>query len=383
MENLYLKYGNKKDCNGCGACVYICPVNAISMIEDEEGFLYPKIDENKCIHCDKCKKYCSNFNDSKSKNITYRGINKSKEDLYISSSGGIFLAFAKKIIEEKGVVFGVKYDENLDVIHDYAENIEEVKKFCGSKYVRSDLKDSYKKAKEFLEEGRKVLFTGSSCQIQGLNIFLKKKYDNLITMDIICHANPSPKVFKMYIAELEKTKNKKVVNVIFRKKSEGWRNQNPIIEYEDGQTEKEKTFISAFLKEIINRPSCHECKFASSQRVSDITIGDFWGVEKIEPNLDEKLGVSIFIINTDKAEKELEEINDKIDSKIVDFDKIKIYNHFDNVQPNFKRKKFFKELDNSENIIDVMKKYNNDTILDKIRNKIRKKVWRKNNGKNK
>lgn len=383
MENLYLKYGKKKDCNGCGGCIYVCPVHAISMVEDEEGFLYPKINEEKCINCKKCEKYCSNFNNNHSKKIAYRGINQNKDDLKISSSGGIFLILARKVIENNGVVFGVKYDEKLNVIHGYAESIEDVKKFCGSKYVRSNLGNSYENVKKFLDQGREVLFTGTSCQIQGLNIFLKKKYTNLITMDIICHGNPSPKIFKKYIEELETINNKKIKNIYFRKKSNGWRNQNTVIEYIDGTEEIEKTYIKAFLKELINRPCCYDCKFASLNRVSDITIGDCWGIENIEPDINEELGVSLFIINTDKGTEILEKVKDRINIRRLECDKIIKYNHFCNVLPNFKRKRFFKEVNKTNSIIKTMKKYNDETILDKIINKIRIIIWRKNNAKNK
>lgn len=377
MENVYLKYGDKRECNGCGACQYICPVNAIEMIKDEEGFEYPHIDESKCIHCDKCKKYCSNFNKSTLKSVTYRGINKNRDDLAISSSGGIFLAFAKKIIEQNGVVFGVKYDKQLKVIHDYAETLEGIKEFCGSKYVRSDIKNSYQQVKKFLEEGRKVLFTGTSCQVQGLNVFLKKEYDNLLTMDIICHANPSPKAFELYVEEIQKSRNKKVKNISFRSKQEGWRNQNPVIEYTDGSKEIEKTFMTAFIKEIINRPSCYSCPFASESRVSDITIGDFWGVEKVEPELDESLGISIFLVNSQKAENALKQIENEIDLKRVDFTKVKGYNHFSNVQESLKRKTFFQKMNKGESVLILMKKLNHDTITYRIINKIRNTIRRK------
>ena len=378
MENIYLKSGNKVECNGCGACQYICPVNAIKMVKDIDGFEYPCIDEKKCIHCNKCKSYCSNFNIEEQKSIAYRGINKNIEDLKISSSGGIFLAFATKIIEEKGVVFGVKYDNNMNTIHDYGETLEEIKKFCGSKYVRSDLGNSYNKVKDFLEKGKKVLFTGTSCQVQGLNLFLGKKYDNLLTMDIICHANPSPKIFKKYIEEKEKEKNKKIVNISFRDKKEGWKSQMPVIKYEDGSIERDKTYFSSFVKEMINRPSCYNCKFASPYRISDITIGDLWGVDYIEPKLDTKMGVSLFLINTDKGKKELEKVYDRIDIKEIDFDEAKKYNHFSNVQENFKRKKFFKKIEDGYSVIETMKKLNHDNIFDKIFNKVRKIIGRKN-----
>lgn len=381
MENLFLKYGNKKECNGCGACKYICPVNAIEMVTDEEGFEYPCIDEKKCIHCNKCKRYCSNFNENSCQSVTYRGINKNLEDLKISSSGGIFLALARKVIEEKGVVFGVKYEDNLNVVHDFAESMEDVKKFCGSKYVRSDLKNTYQLAKKFLDSGRKVLFTGTSCQIQGLNIYLEHEYDNLLTMDIICHANPSPKVFQLYIKEIEKSRNKRIKNISFRTKENGWRNQTPVIEYVDGTKEEEKTFLTSFLKEMINRPVCYQCKFATENRISDITIGDFWGVEEIEPELEEKLGVSVLLVNTDKGKNTIKKLENYIDLKEINFNRMKDFNHFHNVDVNLKRKRFFRDIENGKNVLEIMKKYNHDNIIYKVVNKVRKIVRRKNGGK--
>ncbi len=372
MENKYIKYNIKSECNGCGICSHACPVNAIKMEEDDEGFFYPRIDENICIKCNKCKKICSNYNIIEKESEVYSGINKNKQDLKISSSGGIYLLFAKEILKENGVVFGVKYDENLNVIHDFATKIDDAIQFCGSKYVRSDLKDSYKKCKEFIEEGKKVLFTGTSCQIQGLNVYLGKNYKNLITIDIICHANPSPKVFKLYIEELEKNKGKKIKKISFRSKETGWKNQTPIIEYDDGEKEEERTFTKAFSRELINRECCYNCKFASIYRVSDITIGDFWGVEKIEPNIDYSMGASIFLINTEKAKRFLDKVKDNVDIKPVKFSDVSKYNHFSNVFPNERRKKFFKELNkNNESVLKLMQKYSKITIRAKIKRKVK------------
>lgn len=372
MENKYLKNGIKSECNGCGICSTICPVNAIRMKEDEEGFLYPVIDEDICIKCNKCKNYCSNFNNKNTESEVYRGINKDVEDLKISSSGGIFLLFAKEILKENGIVFGVRYDENLRVIHDFANNLDDAKKFCGSKYVRSDLNDTYKKCKRFLEQGKKVLFTGTSCQVQGLNVYLGKNYENLITMDIICHANPSPKVFKLYIDELERKTGKKIKNISFRSKKNGWRNQTPIIEYDDGSSEEEKTFIKAFLRELINRDCCFNCKFASKYRISDVTIGDFWGIEKIEPNIDYSNGASIFLVNSEKAKQFLEKIEHNVDMRVLKFDSISQYNHFSNVIQNERKYTFYRKLNkDKKNVITLMEKYSKITMKNKIKRKIK------------
>ena len=367
----YFKTLNKIDCNGCGACSLVCPVHCLKMEKDEEGFLYPVKDESKCIHCGKCEKACSNFNDKKEENEkAYIAINKNIEDLNKSSSGGMYLILAKYVVEQKGVIFGVTYDKDLNVIHSYAENEKGIYKFCGSKYVRSDLKDSYQKAQEFLNQDRLVLFTGTACQISGLKHYLNKEYENLITCDILCHANPSPLVFDIYKRNLEKKYNKKIVNFKFRAKETGWRNQYPLVEFENGEKVEEEEFFKIFISEIINRPSCYFCKFASMRRITDFTIGDLWGIEKIDPSVDETNGVSLLTVNSEKGSKIFDKIKDKIDYKETDYKLVASYNHYQNVQIPSKREKFFKEVKsekiNDDNIIYKIRKYTKVPMYTKI-----------------
>ena len=277
MNKTYFESNKKRDCTGCGACALICPQKCIKMIEDEEGFLYPKIDKTKCIKCNLCIKNCANKNDKKDINErAFAVINKSNVQRENSSSGGFFYLLAEYVINNNGVVFGVTFNEDLVAIHKYAVNMKQCKEFCGSKYVRSDLKDSFQQAEAFLKQDRIVLFTGTACQINGLKKYLKKDYNNLILCDILCHANPSPKVFKFYIKNLEIKNKKKVKNVLFRSKENGWKNQTPIIEYDDGSRKEENSYFNAFVEEMINRQSCYYCQFASKRRISDITIADFW-----------------------------------------------------------------------------------------------------------
>lgn len=372
MKNEFLENGQKKDCNGCGICAYVCPVQAITMLEDEEGFLYPQINEEKCIKCNKCKNVCSNFNIEKQyEEKVYATYTRNKEELSNCSSGGMFYIIAKYVIENNGVVFGVKYDENLKAVHDYAENLEECKKFRGSKYVRSDIKDSYSKVKEFLTQEKMVLFTGTPCQCNALKVYLGKDYQNLITCDIICHANPSPKVFEKYKEELASRKNKKIKNIYFRSKENGWRNQNPIIEYEDGEKEEESTYFIAFVRELLGRPSCNLCKFATINRVTDFTIGDLWGVEKIKPELNEIQGISLFTINSSNAENIFEQI--KKDMNYCEINKQLAYscNHYNNVPANKNKDKFFKKIDSEKSIITLMQKYSKISIISRMKSKIR------------
>lgn len=372
MINEYLKTYNKKDCNGCTLCTIGCPTNAIKMVEDNEGFFYPEIDEEKCIKCNKCKNICSNFNDSKGIEKVYMAINKNKEELKNSASGGMFYILARYVIEKNGVVFGVEYDENLRVRHNYYENLEECKKFQGSKYLRSDIGNSYKEVEKFLKQDRYVLFTGTPCQCNALKTYLKKDYEKLIICDIVCHANPSQKVFDKYVKELEEKKNKKVKTVLFRSKENGWRNQTPIIEYEDGEKKEENTYFMAFVSELLGRPSCHDCKFATSKRVTDFSIADFWGIEKVLPEIiNDDTGISLFSVNTNKAQKIFEKINSSIVFKEVDKNLAFEYNHGHNVPPHKNRQKFFDNLD-TKPVIENMKDCLKISLLRKILRKCKR-----------
>ncbi len=369
MENIYLKNKDKSMCNGCEICTKVCPTNAIKMVEDQEGFFYPEIDKDKCINCNKCKNICSNYNTSLGNEKVYVAINKNEKELEESSSGGMFYILAKYVIEKNGVVFGVEYDENLKVRHNSYETLEECKSFQGSKYVRSDINDSYRKVEEFLKDDRYVLFTGTPCQCNALKTYLVKEYEKLILCDIICHANPSQKVFDKYKNEIENSRNKKIKMIYFRTKNNGWRNQTPIIEYMDNEKEEEKTFFSAFVKELINRPSCHSCVFASSNRVTDFSIGDFWGIEKVMPEVEDKdTGISLFMVNSKKASEVFDNVKEYIKYKEVDKDLAFLYNHNKNVPMHRNREKFFNNLDK----ISVI-----DNINQNIKVSFIRKVFRK------
>ncbi len=369
MENIYLKNKDKSMCNGCEICTKVCPTNAIKMVEDQEGFFYPEIDKDKCINCNKCKNICSNYNTSLGNEKVYVAINKNEKELEESSSGGMFYILAKYVIEKNGVVFGVEYDENLKVRHNFYETLEECKRFQGSKYVRSDINDSYRKVEEFLKDDRYVLFTGTPCQCNALKTYLVKEYEKLILCDIICHANPSQKVFDKYKNEIENSRDKKIKMIYFRTKNNGWRNQTPIIEYMDNEKEEEKTFFSAFVKELINRPSCHSCVFASSNRVTDFSIGDFWGIEKVMPEVEDKdTGISLFMVNSKKASEVFDNVKEYIKYKEVDKDLAFLYNHNKNVPMHRNREKFFNNLDK----ISVI-----DNINQNIKVSFIRKVFRK------
>lgn len=384
MCETYFDNQRKSKCNGCGTCKLLCPTQAITMQEDAEGFLYPVIDKSKCIKCDKCKRVCSNFNNKKEENEkAYVAINHSKQQLEKSSSGGMFYILAEYVIQNGGEVCGVTYNEKIEAVHEFADTLEKCRKFCGSKYVRSNLQDTYEQTKHFLKEDRYVLFTGTACQLNGLKSFLGKEYEKLILCDILCHGNPSPKVFKMYIKNLEKNKKDKVKAVHFRSKENGWRNQTPIIEYENGGKEEEGSYFDAFVGELMQRPSCYECPFASKRRISDFTIADFWGIEKVIPELKSTEGVSLLTVNSDKGYQIFDEIKRKMYYQEVDYKVAASYNHYHNEKAHLKRRKFFdrieKEIINENNIIESMRKYSKKPLYRRVVGKIKRiihKKWR-------
>lgn len=371
MENKYLKTGDKKECNGCGICTKVCNFGAIKMIEDSEGFFYPKIDEKKCRDCGACKRICSNFNESQNESDIYLARVKNKDNLANCSSGGIFYELAKYVIDRGGETFGVEYGENLKVQHNHYKTLNECKKFRGSKYVRSDLRDSLEEVKKFLDEDKYVLFTGTSCQCNALKVFLKKDYEKLINCDILCHANPSQKIFKAYIQELERKKEKKIIDVEFRAKKTGWKNQVPIIVFDDGEEIQENTYFSAFVNEMINRISCYYCKFATPSRVTDFTIGDFWGLDSIYKDVvDDDKGESLVLVNTEKGKNIFKEISTEMDYRKCENGLPLKCNHFTNVPAHKNRDKFFANLD-EEHIIEEMKKYLRPGLIKMIKMDVR------------
>ena len=375
MKNKYLETGDKKACNGCGICELICPKKCIKMIEDEEGFLYPVIDKDECINCNKCKRECANYPQKNTFDIkAYALKNNDEKERKESTSGGMFYILVKYIIEKEGIVFGVKYDENLIVKHDYSEHLSGCKQFSVSKYVRSDLGDSYIRAKEFLDQGRYVLFSGTPCQVYGFKKYLNKDYEKLILCEIICHANPSPKIFKMYLKNRENKKSKKVKAMYFRSKNQEMKNK-PYIEYEDGEKQQDGEFNKAFVSQLINRPSCNNCEFVDINRKSDFTIGDFWGIDKTLKNFDDGKGVSLVTVNSEKAAKIFDEIKENFISKESNLETAFKSNHHYNLPQHKKRKEFFEKIEvgeiTEENIIKYFKMYTKENIQKKVVKKIK------------
>ena len=305
-----IKFGDKYKCYGCRNCEKICPVGAIELKEDEEGFLYPFFNSDLCINCDKCEVVCPVISILKRQEVSdkYFGvISKDDKVLEKSASGGAFFEIARYMISEyRGTVYGAFIDDKFNVNHIAVSSIADLDKIQGSKYVQSDVKNNFTFIKEKLDKRQFVLFSGTPCQVAGLYAFLGRDYENLITIDLICHGVPSNKIFKSYLDYKEKKTGRKILNYYFREKTI-YGAPNEMIVYENKKSVKRNALRSHFAKAYnsatIMRKSCYQCKFASEERVGDFTIGDFWGAEDYWKGIDILIGVSVIKINTEKAEK--------------------------------------------------------------------------------
>ena len=296
------------NCTGCNACMQICPVNAIEMVENNEGFLYPKVDEVKCIQCGKCNRHChlNHPNRKECQSDAYAAIANDTELLKNSTSGGVFISLAAWFIAHQGAVVGCVYDENLYPHHQIAYDMETVQKMQGSKYVESDLGNIYEQTEKLLKQEQYVLFSGTGCQVAGLKAFLNREYDNLFALDFVCHGVPSRKLFMNHISYIGK--QDRITDYVFRsKKEKDWGELHFRYMCESGKHKAgmyyEDFYYRHFLGASGYRESCYQCKYANTERISDLTMGDYWGVEKIHPELPLKQGVSAILANTEKAKR--------------------------------------------------------------------------------
>lgn len=308
-------YDNKNDCCGCTACLNSCPTQAISLKEDNEGFLYPVINDFLCTKCKLCIKVCpfKKYKKNDFQQKIYAVKHKDQEILFKSSSGGAFTALSDYVLANNGVVYGASFDKSFKVIHSRAINKEDRNLMRGSKYVQSFLGNCFIKVKKDLEENKLVLFTGTPCACAGLNNYLNKEYQNLFICDIICHGVPSPKIFKDYIHFIS---NKKIISELnFRSKKAGWRGYNIYLKKNNKEilnNSNSKSFLDLFSNVGLLRPSCHNCKFCNFNRPSDITIADFWGIEKCKPHMDDNKGVSLILLNSIKGQTLFNNIKDNV-----------------------------------------------------------------------
>lgn len=356
---------DKAKCCGCGACQQICPTRCISLLEDREGFLYPAVDKATCIDCGLCEAVCPVINKSSRRapiNI-YAAKSRDQEVRLDSSSGGIFTLLAQRTIDEGGVVFGALFDERWEVKHAGVERLEQIAELRRSKYVQSRIGDTFLEAKSFLEAGRKVLFVGTPCQIAGLNLFLRKEYSNLLTIDFACHGTPSPKVWRLYLEELlasHKADLQSLSEISFRDKESGWRNytfkiaakavgaaDSSIVVKEPAA---ENVYMNGFLSGLYQRPSCIKCPSKMGRSGSDITIADYWNIGAVAPDFDDQMGVSAVLINSPKGALHYPE--EATASRPTTFEQCRGENSgFKSVQPlHPRRASFFEGLDSCGSI---------------------------------
>lgn len=314
-KGLTVNHIDKTKCTGCGACANICPKDAITMKPDAEGFIMPVIDEAKCIGCGLCKNICPTL---EKKNFIKEGYScyalmADDELRLVSSSGGAFTMLAEEIIRQGGVVCGAAWDKDYNVNHQVIDCINELEKLRGSKYVQSNTLMTYRETKRYLEQGRKVLYSGMPCQIDGLYHYLNKDYDNLITIDLLCRGIASNELFKKYISE--NYRGKKFAKISFKdKKPLGW-GATTSYTFENGTVEKtnihNSVWMYTYLANIMDRNSCYSCKFNSAKRVGDISIGDFWGIDKYNKDYNDTKGTSIVITSSEKGNTLVQSIKDK------------------------------------------------------------------------
>lgn len=312
----------KNSCVGCQSCEQICPSKAIAMKANEEGFLYPYVDEEKCLNCSLCVKHCptqSLNNNTANPRAVYAFREKNDAQIMQSASGGVGVLAAQKIIEKGGVAYGAAYDEHFNVKHIRVDVLKDLPKIQSSKYVQSDMNNAYSQVLSDLRDGKIVLFSGTPCQIDGLRFFLGKEYENLYTLDLICHGVPSPKFFKKYLEYQNKQEKEKVIYFNFRSKDKrGWGTQYLL---KTKTKTKTKTlsldrYGKHFMAGDCYRECCYQCAYANIHRVGDLTIGDFWGIGKSHPEFYSEKGVSSVFVNTVKGQLLFDIIKD--DALVID-----------------------------------------------------------------
>jgi len=397
-----IEIDNKENCTSCSACFNICPVNAIEMVEDNEGFKYPKVNKEKCINCHLCEKVCPiknkyNAEENAKKPTVIAAWTKNVETRLDSTSGGVFTELANQIYDEGGYVCGAIYNKEWMVEHIVSNDRKDIDKIRSSKYLQSNINYVFKEIKEKLNKGHKVLMCGSPCQIAGLYNFLGKKYENLYTADFICRGMNSPKIFKGYLNELESKYNSKIVRIKFKNKIHGWHNFSTRIDFENKKRYIGGRYIDSYMIGYLKynafmRPSCYNCKFKDLPRMADITLADFWGIEDIDEKLDNNQGTSMVLLNSNKGKELFEKIKNNISYKEINSEKVFKQNVCMKESPEKTeaRKKVFENIDKmtyrelcdnyfpQPNTIQQIKiKIRENRALNKVKRKVKKVIFRR------
>lgn len=345
------------------------------MFPDSEGFLYPQVDQKKCTNCGLCQKVCPILNRKEHSGQPIGIAIQARNDMIRrkSASGGMFAVIANYVIEQGGVVFGAGFDKNFNVVHSYSETKEGIVKYQGSKYVQSDIRETFRKAREYLEKGRYVCFSGTPCQIEGLKSFLRKNYDKLICIDIVCHGVPSPKVWRKYLDYYIKKENSQLIEASFRDKIYGYGSSTMTLGFKNGikyhHGHESDFMLKAFLTELSSRPSCYDCKFKIKSRVSDFTIFDCWSISQFDNSMDDDKGTTNVLVHTEKGKNIFAEISDQVNYCYVDVNKAISLDGkmvLNSATPNEHRDEFFNDLDDLS-LKELMNKFFPMSIKDKIK----------------
>ena len=323
---------DKRNCSGCGACAAACPRDCIRMAEDREGFLYPMEEVDRCIQCGACLRACpvlEKRGGSQSPAV-YAAVSLDDDARAQSSSGGVFSLIASHILDRGGVVFGAAFDPEGNVVHTAVRTREGLSALRGSKSLQSRIGNAYREAKAFLEEGTPVYFTGTPCQIEGLLKFLKKDYPHLLTQDLICHGVPSPFVFRKYMEYQAKRHGAAPTKILFRKKDPAIKPYLIDIEFENGThhacAANADPYMKAFLRDFSLRPSCYACRFKGTERASDITLADYWGIDRVHPDFASGDGVSLVWIHSSKGAQAFEALQEKMNAISSDMERAVEFN---------------------------------------------------------
>lgn len=372
-----IKIIDKKDCCGCSACTSICPKHCIEMESDKEGFLYPCVDVSRCVDCGLCEKVCPIRNKKKEECKEQKAYLVQHRDEQIrkeSSSGGAFTAIASWVLDKGGVVFGACYDDKFKVYHKYVEQKEDLKIFRNSKYVQSVIGDTFVQTKKFLESERWVCYSGTPCQIEGLKMFLKKEYEKLVLVDVVCHGISSPMIWNKYL-EAKNVKKLQIEDIRFRDKYYGYKYSTMSFVKEGKNVyhagSQMDSMLRAFFTDICDRPSCYDCKFKKRYRLSDITIWDCFSVYNFDKSMDDDKGTTRVLCHTELGKKIIGEL-DNIVIKEVEPDKLVygVKEMFKSVEMNSKREKFFFDAEKL-NGVDLFDKWCPISMETKLKTSIR------------
>lgn len=365
---------DKQKCCGCTACANVCPKHCIEMRPDEEGFSYPVVDTDICIGCNLCEKVCPIMRDRQVYGLPDGYIVRGK-DLHIlndSTSGGAFTIFAEYVLNHGGIVFGAGYDNKMNVVCKSASNLEDLSEMRGSKFVQSQLGDTFSKIKSQLKDGRYVMFSGTPCQVSGLLHFLGEKPDNLICLDFVCRGVPSPKLWKSYLDSMQKKFGSSVVNAKFRNKTYGYHSSTMKLTFKNGKeyygSGRVDPYMKAFVREMSSRPSCSSCAFKGIQRESDITLFDCKNFSQITGVRDDDLGYTSLFLNSEKAKKIFQEVKSRLITyqvsvaEMVKMNGIMVCN---SAKPSTKREEFY-QLANTKPITEAMQEVSPITYKDHV-----------------